>query len=184
MAGGGSRDGGTGEPIVEDKTPRKLRDPQKPEPKTPGDDVAPKGQDHTSIVLQEVQDLLRSGKSTKELEAETGMSRQEMDQFVKKFEKVKKTDATPGSDLKGDVAKDKILDKNRKIADPIKANTVRGRVERGPGTIAQDNLAGDAEGSRSVAPAEYKARWDAYRSSLSKSDAPASTNPKSPPAGR
>jgi hypothetical protein len=178
-SGGGGRDGGSSSPIVEEKNKKPLDTP-KDEPKNPGDDVAPKD-GGPPLVIQEIQDLLRAGKSTKDLEAETGMTRQEMQDLVKKFEKVEKPAAEPSRDLKGDLGKDKTIDKNRKFIDPIKANTVSGRAGRGPGTVAGDTLAGDAEGARSVAPPEYKSRWEAYRSSLAKTEKGAAPKPSSPP---
>jgi len=166
-AGGGGRKGGSSSPIVEEKNKKPLETP-KDEP-APGEDIAPKeGQE--PLVITEIKDILRAGKSTKELEAETGMTRQEMQDLVKKFEKVDKPPAEPGRDLKGEVGKDRVFDTNRKIGDPIKANTNSDRSVRGPGAVAGDTLAGDAEGARSAAPPEYKARWEAYRSSLAKTD--------------
>ncbi len=141
--------------------------PQQPEPKNSGDSPAPDNKREEAI--RNLQDLLRSGKDTSKLEAETGMTRQEMEQFVKKFEKTQpKPPVREGQELKGDVTKDKTLDPNRKIANPTNQNIERKIVKRGAGANGQDQLAGDAEGGRTVAPPDYYKRYEAYRKSLSK----------------
>ena len=65
------------------------------------EDIAPQGQSQTDMVLRTVKDLIAKDAVTPDLEKETGMTREQMEQFVKKYEKVKSAPAGPGREIDG-----------------------------------------------------------------------------------
>ena len=89
--------------------------PAAPPPTNPGDSPAP-DKAPTELVLRKLQDLIRENKITPELERDTGMSRSQMEQFVKKFENAQHAPVEPGRpiEVKPEPEKPKTFDPNRK----------------------------------------------------------------------
>ena len=144
--------------------------PEAAAPTNPGDTVAPDKHPKPDLVLRKIQDLLKDDAKARALEKETGMSRQELEQFVKKFEKAPHGDPGASRDLTATPGKDKTIDPNRTIADPLAGSTVSGRNQRGAGAVPQDPTAGgNVEGARTVAPVEFRSRFEAYQNSLNHS---------------
>jgi hypothetical protein len=94
------------------------------------------------------------------------MSRDELEQFVKKFDKAPKADPGAARDLTANPGKDKTIDPNRTIADPLAGSTVSGRNQRGAGVAPKDAAGGNIEGARTVAPIEFRSRFEAFQNSL------------------
>ncbi len=150
----------------------------------PGENVAPdSGRPQTDLVLRKLKDVLENGKDNdvKQLEEATGMSRQEIEQFVEKFQKPKDTGPSrdPGQ-IEGKLGEPQRLDPNRKLPDQIRSPLVSGRGQRGPGSVVQDSLQDQTQGVRTQAPAQIRSRFEAYQSSISRSPA---ARPSKPAAG-
>src|SRR5690606_13324998 len=96
--GGGGRDGGAAPPDGPDE-PAEPMEPT-PERDAVGEDtVAPRNQPQSDLVLRTIRDLLENQADTSDLEEATGMSRSEIEQFVKQFERVESGPAGPGRDI-------------------------------------------------------------------------------------
>ena len=146
----------------------------------PANRVAPEGgAPQSGLVLRQIQDLLKEGGDTSRLEDATGMSRDELEQFVKKFEKPEREAPGEGRELQGEIGEDRVVDPIQGVGDRIKAPLVSGRGQRGPGSAANDAFRDQTQGTRSQAPAEIRSRYEAYQSSISRSRGPA---PARPPA--
>jgi hypothetical protein len=158
----------TGGPEAEGEPPP----PEAAPPANPGDTVAPDRHPQPDLVLRKIQDLLKDDAKARALEKETGMSRQELEQFVKKFDKAPQRDPGAARDLTASPGKDKTIDPNRTIDNPLAGSTVSGRNQRGPGIVPQDASGGNVEGARSVAPVEFRSRFEAYQNSLNHSSPP------------
>ena len=115
--------------------------------------------------------MLKDDKAAKDLEEATGRSREELEQFAKKFEKPPATASRPGEEIEvkpepGHLPK---LDPRRKVAGPNADSKFSGRATREAGATVQDTLRGDSQAIRSEAPPEIRSRVEAYKSSLSRS---------------
>jgi hypothetical protein len=169
--GGGNRVGRSNE----NGPPPAVGEPPKPEPAAPretGENVAPADKEQ-NLVLRTIRDLLKDDQKSRQLEQETGMSRDELEQFVKKFDKSKivKDPSREGKTLDARPGRDKVLDPNRKLADPLSGTTYSSRSQRGPGTVPQDAGGGNLQGGHTQVPTELRARYEAYRSGLSRTPA-------------
>ena len=135
-------------------------------------------------VIRKLQDLLKDGKFTPNVEKDLGMTRDEAEQFVKKFENRKQPGpATPGQEIKVKPGEEKAFDKNYKAPDFQTQATVRPRNERSGTSLPEDTRGGLSEGSRSSPPPELRKKFEAYNKSLSstKSGTTSSAKPASKP---
>ncbi len=102
----------------------------------------------------------------KQLEEETGMSRDELERFVKKFDAAPKQPAGAGRTLDVKPGENKTLDPLKPEGFP--SATVSGRSQRGPNSVPQDAAGGLTQGLRGApVPVEYQSRYEAYRGSIS-----------------
>ncbi len=133
------------------------------------DTVAPNDQPQTDLTLRRYRDLLDKDQVTPELLNVIGMSKEELNQFVKKYEQKAKTDPIPGREVEVKPGKTPGLDPNIKLPgiDPgISSST---QVVRDRGGIARDTTRNVVEAQRFAPPQELRAGFDAYRNSLSRS---------------
>ena len=140
----------------------------------------------SELVLRKLEDLIKNNQVTPELEKATGMSREEMEQFVEKYRKTPKGPAGEGreikvnpDDQKGATAQPKLSE--LKTTAPVRAQTVRER-----GASVDDQVRDNVEGTRFVVPPEIRSRYEAYKSSVLRSPAiqPARPAPASGSGGR
>jgi hypothetical protein len=117
--------------------------------------------------VQNVKDALKDPAKAKQLEEDSGMTRDQIEQFVKRFEKPKQPAAGPGGEITAEQGKDRTFDPNRSIADPIRQGVVSGRRERAAGSVAQDQISGQSQGTRVQPPAEWRTRFEAYQNTIS-----------------
>jgi len=98
------------------------------------------------------------------------MSKEQIEQFAKKFDKPPAAPSRPGRDieLKSEPGRVPNLDPSRKVGGPSPSSTFGGRSNREAGSGVQDRQRGNAEGNRSTPPPEIRARVEAYKSSLSR----------------
>lgn len=164
--GGGMRQGVTppGGPAAE---------PYKPETPAPSSDEAPSSSispdvPQPDLVLKNLKTILQDEQKTRDLLQETGMSRDELDQFVRKFEKAPEAaPAREAGELPDQQEPERKFDQNRRLSGGLPSSTVSSRSERGPNSTPQDAAGGNTEGLRTVVPPELSSRFQAYQSSLS-----------------
>jgi hypothetical protein len=117
-------------------------------------------------VLRKIHEILDDPTKAKQLEEETGMSRDELQQFVKKFEQAPKAQPGEGGTIDVKPGENKTLEP-RKLDGQLPSATVSSRSQRGPNVVPQDAAGGLSEGLRTAVPAEYQSRYEAYRTSIS-----------------
>ncbi len=174
--GGGNRTGQANLPSLDDKpndqpAENAGRRPGTP-PANPGELPAPdSGRVEPELVLRKLQDILNRGDAdqVRRLEDATNMSREELQQFARKFERPDLKAASEGQKLQGDLRRDATVAPRQGIGDRLKGSIIRGRGERGPGTTAQDTLSDQTQGLRTEAPPEIRSRMEAYQNSISRS---------------
>ena len=143
------------------------------------------------LVLKKLKDIMRDEQKTQQLIEETGMTRDELDQFVEKFDRPQ--DFGPsreGAEIEASPEQSDVnLDLNRRLSGGLPSGAVSSRSQRAPGQTPQDEAGGNTQGIRTVVPPQYSSRFEAYRSSLSGSRPPApaaatTTNPPTRPGSR
>ncbi len=140
--------------------------------------MAPKDQSPADLTLRRYRDLLEKDKVTPEMLDHLGMSKEELNQFVKKFESAPKRD--PGAAREIDVKPTNTpgLDPNLNLPAINPGTSVSTSTMRDRGGISRDAARDNVEALRYLPPNELKAGFDAYRNSLqrSKTTAPARRN--------
>jgi hypothetical protein len=180
--GQGGREGANGEPPKgEDKTqplpPVTQKSPEGNDPSVAPD--VPK----TNLVLRKLQDLLKDEKFTPDVEKKIGMTRDEAEQFVRKFEKKEQTaPSRVGETIQSKPGEERVLDPNRKAPEFATSSNAASRLVRKGTTLPQDNLSGLSEGGKSAPPPELRRLYEAYNRSLSNSKVVAPPAPASTPA--
>ncbi|MHC5542529.1 hypothetical protein ACYOEI_30255 [Singulisphaera rosea] len=137
-------------------------------PANPGDTVAP-DVPQSNLVLRKLEEMLKNNEVTPQIEQDTGMSREQMEQFVKRFKKAPQAEPGPGREIKIKPGEERKFDPNRKLPELGPNAPVSSRTIRGEGNAAGDDLRGNIEGTRLQVPPELKAGLEAYKSSLSRS---------------
>lgn len=147
----------------------KKPSPNVPTPPLNADDTVAPNKEQTNLVLRNLEQALKDQQKASQLEKETGMSREQMEQFVQKFKKAPKREAAPGREIKVKPTEARKLNPNRTLPDlnpSVRPSTTQ---IRNRGSFSQDNVRDNVEGTRFVVPMEIKTGFDAYRSSLSRS---------------
>jgi hypothetical protein len=174
--GKGSENGATAlDPNAKDES---QPTPAAPEVKDPfgNDDVAPPGQEATSLTVKRIADALNDADKLKALEERSGMTKEEIEQFVRKYQKPKvaagrdakelevkvgeQAPAAPGSNLPGS--------ESRKIT----SDKIRSR-----NGIPVDQARDNNEGVRNIPPAEWLRRFSDYNSTLAREQPKSSKKP-------
>ena len=154
----------------------------------PRDDLAPEGQSQTEMVLRTVKDLLAKDAVTPDLEKATGMTREQMEQFVKKYEAVKSAPAGPGRDISvkpGEAGAGEGPSANLPGIDP--RTRFSNKNIKGRGEAPRDDVHNNLEGVRFTPPPEFRSKFEGYKSTLAKSRGTATRRSPSrtvPPAGQ
>jgi hypothetical protein len=132
----------------------------------------------TDLVLRKLEELLRNNQVTPQLEKETGMSREQMEQFVTKFKGAPKAPAGQGREIKVSPGKEQTIP-NRSLPDLNPGTRVGSRTTRDRGGVVQDQIRDNVEGGRIAVPAELRSGYEAYKSSVSRSRPSRPANPGS-----
>jgi hypothetical protein len=143
---------------------------QEPENVPLPDDIAPAGTDQSSLQLRGLSDALKDAATAKELEDATGMSKEQLEQFVKKYEKPTLKAGREGKDVEVKVGE-------QAAAAPAANNPGAGvrtfttdKIrQRG---IATDTARGNLEGARDVPPPEFRERVEGYKNRLARIKSP------------
>jgi hypothetical protein len=118
------------------------------------------------LVLRKLEDLLRSNEVGPELERESGMSREQMEQFVTRFKLRRK--AAPGEGRAVEVGPGygrAFNDEPTSIA--LDWGTAGNLATRSPANVVDDQQRDIVEGIRFMAPSELRPGFEAYKRSLS-----------------
>ncbi len=179
--GQGGRDGNDSARSKEDDKARPIPPVEAGSPATQGPSVAPDvKRDQGALALRKIQDLLKDDKFTPNVEKQLGMTRDEAEQFIKRFEKKEQPGtAGPARELKVKPGEEKVFDPTRKAPEFNSAATVSRSTNRPGSSIPQDNISGMNEGFKSTPPPEIRRQFRAYKESLSGSKviAPSQGNP-------
>jgi hypothetical protein len=171
--GGPAQGGGPGETqsAKEDFAPETTRAAGADNPG--GDSVAPTGQPQSDLFIRNLEQALKDSDKTKDLEKDTGYTREQLDQFTRQYKKLKSAPAGPGRDI------DAKPDDLRAAAQPsanlpgLDASTpFSSQTRRAGGTAAQDQLRDNVEGARFEPPADMRGKWQGYKNRLLKVPAP------------
>lgn len=152
-------------------------------PNKSGDTVAPEQADanRAALALRKIEDLLKENKVTPDLEKEMGMSKSQMEQFVTKLKNKIRPAVEGGRELNVKPNQSAKINPNRKVPGLKPGTRVSSRSERGAGSVAQDDIRGNAEGAAMLPPAELRSGFELYKSSLSAGSSPSA--PARPPGG-
>lgn len=175
----GEREGVTGE--TADRPAEGAPPPRAASPSGPANpDIAPETP-QPERVANRIKELLKDDQKAKELEQETGMSRDELDQFVRKFDRAPDRPAGDARELPIEPGKNESLDPRQ--LGPLPGATVSSRSDRGPNTVPQDAAGGNTEGVRTAVPSEWRSRYEAYRNSISRGKGASAPRPAAPGSG-
>src|SRR5208283_1989685 len=138
-----------------------AKDESKPSPKAvdpdnpTGEDIAPQGQSQTEMVLRTVKDLLAKDAVTPDLEKETGMTREQMEQFVKKYEAGKSAPAGPGREIEVKPGEQGATDKpSANLPGIDRQNRFSTKNLKDRGATSKDDVRNNLEGLRFTPPPE------------------------------
>ena len=147
------------------------------------DNVAPKNQPQSELVLRKLKDLIKNDKVTPEMLKDLGMnSKEELNQFVTKFDKAPKSTPGPGREIEVKPGKPEAVDPNRQAPrpDPRARRSARKTI-RDRGQLCPGQRPRQQRGDPRSPPPELRAGVDAYRNSLARSK---TLNPTRRPAAR
>lgn len=148
-----------------------------------GETVAP-DMPQTDLVLNKLEDLLKKNQVTPELEQATGMTRDEMEQFVTKMKKLPQGTPGPGREIQVKPGEEQKFDPNRTLPDITSNARMGSRTDRGRGSVAQDQIRDNMQGTRFEVPSELKGGFEAFKSSLSRPRSRKTAVPPSAPGAR
>jgi len=166
--------GGSGNPGQAGKDETKAEPPLPPSPENTDDTVAP-GQPQSDLVLRKLRDLLDKNEVTPDLERDMGMSRSDIEQFVRKYEKKQAEKANePGRTIETkpgeQVASDKPSTGLGKLPGSTPFST---RSHKDGKTNAKDQVRDNVEGFRvQQVPPELRGKYEGYVNRLSRSKGP------------
>jgi hypothetical protein len=136
------------------------------------------------MVLRTVKDLIARDAVTPELEKDTGMTRAQMEQFVKDYEKMKSAPAGPGREIQ---VKPGDRDSNDKPAANLpginRSNRSSTKNLTGRGKMGHDDARNNIEGIRFTAPPEFRSKVEGYKNTLSRSQKGAAATRAARPTG-
>jgi hypothetical protein len=169
-----------------------AKDETKPEPKpVPSppenlDDTAAPDQPQSDLVLKKLRDILDKNEETRDLEEATGMSRSEMEQFVRKFEKKRAETVGKGREIEIKRGEDSAGAKPSQGLTGINPkSSFSTRTSRDAGFTPKDSVRGNVEGVRYQIPPELRRQFQGYVNQLSRSKGSAARTAqpgaKSPP---
>jgi hypothetical protein len=122
-------------------------------------------------VARKLKQVLDKGdeQQIRQLEEATDMSRVELQQFAERFARPDLEAAREGQTIQGDQPEAKAMPPQEGLGERIKGSLTSGSSERKAGFARQDQFNQDTQGIRTEAPAEYRSRFEAFKSSISRS---------------
>ncbi|GAC1471173.1 MAG: hypothetical protein NVSMB9_17010 [Isosphaeraceae bacterium] len=139
-------------------------------PENAQDNVAPANQSQSQLVLRQLKDLVQKDEVTPDIMDALGVkSKEELNQFITKFEGAPKSRPGEGREVKVTPEPAQGAPKDQKFTDLNPSTQASTKTMRERGQFVQDTLRGNNEGVRFVPPPEIRAGFDAYRESLARS---------------
>jgi hypothetical protein len=135
------------------------------------DDLSPQ-QKADQRLINRLRQMVDKNEITKDLEESTGLTREEIDQFVRKYEPPPKDERTRApADSTEITTKSSGDDRERRVNLPgeVPSGQVISRTGRGSGMVKDDDVRGNLEGARSRIPSALRSRYEAYQKALSRS---------------
>jgi len=117
-------------------------------------------------LIEKVRDIIAKGQDTRELEQATGMSREQLEQFVTKFKKPPKNTPGPGREIKVSPGKDRTFRPDRQLPE-LNPSARVGSTARNRNSVAQDEVRDNIEGGRFEIPLELRSGYEAFKNSVS-----------------
>jgi hypothetical protein len=144
--------------------------------------VAPQNVPPSDLTLRKVQELLRDPDAARKLEQESGYTREQMEQFVQKFQKEKapRAAARPGEEIQVKPGESRPAGPAPNLPGINPQTRFSTQSLRDRGAVATDQVRDNLESTRLLAPAEFRERVEAYKSTLSRSRV---LNPTTSPPG-
>jgi hypothetical protein len=147
-----------------------------PSPSTPAvseDDVAPRNQRQTQRVLRRLRDLIDKDQVPREVLAALDMrSKEELDQFLTRFEKAPQSRPGPGRTIESRPGVLPASPPDSLAPAPVINATAGIKSLRHRGAFVDDAIRGNLEGTRFILPPELRAGFDAYRLARGRSKTP------------
>jgi hypothetical protein len=122
------------------------------------------------LVLRTLEDLLRSNQVGPALERDSGMSREQMEQFVTRFKRLRSAVPRQGRAVKVEPGHEQAFD-DEPSSSALDRGTVGSLATRSSANVVDDQQGDIVEGSQLVVPSELRSRFEAYKSSLARSTA-------------
>ncbi len=123
------------------------------------------------LTVRKINDLLKENKFTPAEERRLGLTKEEAEQFVKKYDKALKPKQTPRAGREIPVKPnqpERKFDPNRPAPEALPNVAASDRNTRGGNVVATDDVHGLAEGAKSPVPKALQARMNAYTESLAR----------------
>jgi hypothetical protein len=190
--GVGRPSGGGGGPTPSE-TAGNPPSPDESKPSTPAasrelnadETVAPKNIPQSEFTLRKVQELLKDKDAASKLEQDTGMSREEMEQFVQKMQRdrVPKSADRQGQEIQVKPGTNSPAASNPTLPGLDPRTNFSTKTLRDRGAVVQDQVRDNAEDVRLIAPREIRSGFEAYKSTLSRSRTLNPTRTAPAPAG-
>jgi hypothetical protein len=141
--------------------------------------VPPEGGQQSELSLKKIQDVLNDPAALKDLEQRDGVSRSDLQQYAKQFEKKASAPAGPGREITvkpGEQTAAKPTPNLPGLA-PTKFST---KTKTDRGSMPQDQVSNNLEDLRFRPPAELRGKYVDYKNSLAVPPAkrPATPSPK------
>jgi hypothetical protein len=133
--------------------------------------VAPRNIPQSELTLRSVQELLKDPDAAKKLAEETGMSPDQIEQFVQKFDKEKmpKGAARPGEEIQVKPGASRAVTPDATLPGLDPRSSFSTKSLRNRGAVVQDDARNNFETTRFMAPPEIRSGYEAFKSSLSHS---------------
>jgi hypothetical protein len=132
--------------------------------------------------------MLKDPDAAKRLSEETGMSPDQIEQFVQKFDKQKvpKGAARPGEEIQVKPGSSRPVTPDSTLPGIDPRSSFSTKSQRNAGAVAQDDARNNFETIRFTAPPEIRSGYEAFKSSLSHSRTlnPTANAPAGAPKGR
>jgi len=163
-------DGNSGNPGEAAKDETKAEPNSEPSPPENLDDTVAPGQPQSDLVLKKLRDVLDRNEVTPDLEKDMGMSRSEMEQFVKKFEKRRAEEVGQGRNIEIKRSDDSTgAMPSRGLTGINPKSSFSTRSTRDGSAMVKDDVRGNIEGVRVQVPSELRGKYEGYINRLSRS---------------
>jgi hypothetical protein len=133
-------------------------------------------------VLRNLGDVLKDDQAAKELEDRTGMTREQLEQFAKKYEKPKSGPAGPGREIEVKPGEQTPVKPGENLPGFDRTQRMDSKSIRERGTMPQDTVRNMEQGWRSEPPPEWRGKVEGYKTKLARSRVTPTRRATRPPA--